>query len=76
MRDAELLAEIRRAYEESNRTFGARRVWTQLRGEGLDVARCTVERLMREWGLTGASGAAGFRRRNLRSQPLGPFTRA
>ncbi|MEU6236661.1 IS3 family transposase [Kitasatospora sp. NPDC047058] len=68
----ELLAEIRRAYEGSNRTFGARRVWTQLRGEGVEVARCTVERLMREWGLTGAGGAAGFRRRNLGPQPAGP----
>ncbi|MER7757714.1 IS3 family transposase [Kitasatospora sp. NPDC097643] len=72
MRDAELLDRIRRAYEESNRTFGARRVWTQLRREGVDVARCTVERLMRESGLAGASGAAGFRRRNLRPSAGGP----
>ena len=32
--------------------YGARRVWLQLRREG-HVARCTVERLMAEMGLTG-----------------------
>ena len=30
--------------------YGARKVWLQLRREGIEVARCTVERLMREHG--------------------------
>lgn len=33
---------------------GARKVWHLLRRDGIEVARCTVERLMRELGLQGA----------------------
>ncbi len=32
---------------------GARKVWRQLRLEGVNVARCTVERLMRRLGILG-----------------------
>ena len=35
--------------------YGARKVWLQLRREGIEVARCTVERLMREMGIAGVS---------------------
>ena len=35
--------------------YGARKVWLQLRREGTEVARCTVERLMRELGIAGVS---------------------
>jgi putative transposase len=35
--------------------YGARKVWLQLRREGTEVARCTVERLMREMGIAGVS---------------------
>jgi putative transposase len=35
--------------------YGARKVWRQLGREGIEVARCTVERLMREMGIAGAS---------------------
>jgi len=35
--------------------YGARKVWLQLRREGTGVARCTVERLMRELGIAGAA---------------------
>ena len=53
-RDAELLPEVRRVHQESNEgTYGALKVWRQLRREGLSVARCTVERLMRAAGLRG-----------------------
>jgi len=34
---------------------GARKVWLQLRREGIEVARCTVERLMSELGIAGAA---------------------
>ena len=34
--------------------YGARKVWRQLNREGITVARCTVQRLMRELGLQGA----------------------
>jgi putative transposase len=35
--------------------YGARKIWRQLRRENIEVARCTVERLMRELGIAGAS---------------------
>ena len=41
--------------KKGRRVYGARKVWRQLRREGIEVARCTVERLMREAGIAGAS---------------------
>jgi transposase InsO family protein len=52
-RDTELKAEIRRVHAEHFGVYGARKVWRQLHREGIAVARCTVERLMRELGLQG-----------------------
>jgi putative transposase len=52
-RDIELSREIRRVYEENFQVYGARKVWRQLEREGIRVARCTVERLMRSLGLEG-----------------------
>jgi putative transposase len=52
-RDAELRGSIRRVWEENFRAYGARKVWKQLHREHIAVARCTVERLMREEGLRG-----------------------
>lgn len=54
-RDAELKAEIRRVHAEHHDVYGAEKVWTQLGREGIDVARCTVARLMRELGLRGTT---------------------
>jgi putative transposase len=53
VRDAALQAEIRRVHAEHFGVYGARKVWRQLHREGVTVARCTVERLMRELGLAG-----------------------
>jgi transposase InsO family protein len=53
LRDDWLLAEVRRAYGASRQRYGPRKVWRQLRREGISVARCTVERLMRQEGLRG-----------------------
>jgi transposase InsO family protein len=53
VRDAELVALIRAVWEKSRRLYGARKIWKQLRREGVVVARCTVERLMRAEGLSG-----------------------
>ena len=52
-RDAVLGAEIDRVWHENRRVYGARKVWRQLNREGMEVARCTVERLMRVQGLRG-----------------------
>jgi len=54
LRDRELLAEIRRVHEQNFGVYGVRKVWWQLRREGIEVARCTVERLMAKDGLQGA----------------------
>jgi putative transposase len=52
-RDERLCGEIQRVFEENFRAYGADKVWQQLRREGVEVARCTVERLMRRLGLQG-----------------------
>jgi len=54
LRDDQLAGEIRRVYGQNYRVYGARKVWRQLNREGIAVARCTVERLMRQEGLQGA----------------------
>ena len=52
-RDATLKPEIERVFNENFGVYGARKVWRQLLREGFDVARCTVERLMKVMGLQG-----------------------
>ena len=52
-RDAALQGAIRRVWEEHRCVYGADKVWAQLNREGIPVARCTVERLMRTLGLRG-----------------------
>ncbi|MET9949852.1 IS3 family transposase [Streptomyces sp. NPDC006341] len=47
VRDDELKKEITRVHQENYGVYGARKVWRQLRRQGVDVARCTAERLMR-----------------------------
>ncbi len=53
LRDAELKPQIARVHAENFGVYGAEKVWRQLRREGTTVARCTVERLMRDLGLRG-----------------------
>jgi putative transposase len=53
-RDDELRADIRRVWEANFGVYGVRKVWRQLLREAVVVARCTVERLMRQMGLEGA----------------------
>jgi putative transposase len=53
VRDEHLLCEIRRVHEESGGVYGQLKVWDELRDEGVAVARCTVERLMRANGIEG-----------------------
>ena len=52
-RDEELRTRIRRVWETNFGVYGVRKVWRQLQREGIGVARCTVERLMRQEGLKG-----------------------
>jgi len=52
-RDTGLKVAIQRVWAEHRQVYGADKVWAQLNREGTTVARCTVERLMRELGLRG-----------------------
>ncbi|MBL7488037.1 IS3 family transposase [Frankia sp. AgB1.9] len=52
-RDAELKPLIRQVHEDNYGVYGARKVWLALNRQGVPVARCTVERLMRDLGLEG-----------------------
>jgi len=52
-RDDELKEQIGRVHEASFGLYGSRKVWRQLKREGIKVAKCTVERLMRAMGLAG-----------------------
>ena len=54
MRDEELKERIQEVYTSNYRVYGARKIWRELNRQGHTVARCTIERLMRELGITGA----------------------
>jgi putative transposase len=60
-RDETLRPEIARVWNENHLVYGAEKVWRQLGREKLDVARCTVERLMRGMGLRGAVRGRAFK---------------
>lgn len=51
--DAQLLPEIQRVWHFNQQVYGAKKVWKQLNREGIQVARCTVARLMKQAGLAG-----------------------
>ncbi len=53
-RDDQLRVEIQRVYDAHQQVYGPRKVWKQLRRDGVRVARCPVARLMRAMGLAGA----------------------
>ena len=53
-RDEALMTDIGRVWQENFRVYGADKVWRQMQREGFNVARCTVERLMRKLGIAGA----------------------
>ena len=60
-RDDRLRVEIERVWKENFSVYGAEKVWRQLGREAFDVARCTVERLMRAMGLRGAVRGRAFK---------------
>jgi len=53
IRDEALGPQIERVWNSNMQVYGADKVWRQLAREGTSVARCTVERLMRQQGLRG-----------------------
>jgi transposase InsO family protein len=60
-RDIALQGQIQRVWDENFSVYGVRKVWRQLQREETIVARCTVERLMREMGLRGAVRGRKFK---------------
>jgi putative transposase len=52
--DERLSVRISEIYETNYRCYGLRKIWRTLRNDGKDVARCTVERLMKRLGIRGA----------------------
>jgi putative transposase len=60
-RDAELRTHIERVWNANFQVYGPKKVWKQLKREGIEVARCTVERLMVEMGLRGAVRGRAFK---------------
>ena len=60
-RDARLMPAIKRVWDDNLQVYGADKVWRQMNREGVTVARCTVERLMRGLGLRGVRRGKGMR---------------
>ncbi len=52
-RDDTLVQHIERVWQANKRVYGADKVWKQMNREGVVIARCTVERLMKRLGLQG-----------------------
>ena len=65
VRDAELVEDIKIAHKANLGVYGARKIHAELNREGVQVARCTVERLMR------AEGLRGIRREKTRKITIG-----
>jgi putative transposase len=70
-RDDQLKVEIRRIWDANYQVYGARKVWRQLHRDGIGVARCTVERLMRQLGLKGVVRGKA-KRTTTSAEPTGP----
>jgi putative transposase len=51
--DVEWTEKIRKVHKDNYGVYGAQKIWAQLHRDGEQVARCTVERLMRAAGLRG-----------------------
>jgi putative transposase len=60
-RDRQLEAQIQRVWEENFQVYGVRKTWRQLNREDIEVARCTVERLMARLGLRGVVRGRQFK---------------
>ncbi|RZB19462.1 hypothetical protein StrepF001_11720 [Streptomyces sp. F001] len=70
LRDEQLVPLIVQVHDESGATYGARRITRALKRKGVEVARCTVERLMAELGIEGV--IRGQRRRTTIPEPTAP----
>jgi putative transposase len=72
-RDAALKEKIMEVWkgEKGREVYGARKVWLELNRQGVVVARCTVGRLMRELGISGARARRKRPRTTVPGDPAG-----
>ena len=72
-RDARVCEAIQQTWDANHCVYGARKVWRQLQRDQCRVARCTVERLMRDMGLCGVTrGRASRTTRSVPRQTVHP----
>lgn len=62
-RNATLLPEIQRVFDENCQVYGVRKFWRRMKREGRELARCTVVRLMRSARLHGVIRGKSMRTR-------------
>ncbi len=67
-RDEELRPELLRVWQENRSVCGARKLWHAIKRERIEIARCTVERLMRDIGIEGVR--RGKKVRTTHGQPV------
>jgi putative transposase len=60
--DEMLCGEIQAAWDENEEAYGYRKMWRELKRRQVEVARCTVARLMREMGLRGVVRGKAFKK--------------
>ena len=60
-RDDQLQVDIQRIFDENQKVYGVHKLWIQANREGICVAKCTVRRLMRDLGLSGATRGRAFK---------------
>ena len=70
LRDEELKPEIKRVRKDNRKVYGARKVYKQLKREGINVAWCTVRRLMKDLGIEGIR--RGKKHKTTKSDPKAP----
>ena len=61
LRDEELKPLITKTFTDNFSVYGPRKIWLALNRQGIEVARCTVERLMAELGMQGARRGKRYR---------------
>lgn len=71
--DEQLCQKIKRIFDENHQLYGVRKIWHQLKREGIAVARCTVARLMKLMGIQGIVRGKGIKttRRDKQSISIG-----
>jgi putative transposase len=61
-RDDVLKQEIERAWMENEEAYGVRKMWKEMKRRRVEVARCTVERLMGDLGFSGTVRGKAFKK--------------